>query len=64
MRSLQDTIAANERAAVAELAELRSDAIRLLRSLHKQGGTTAVVHLLIEAGIVPPEAATLRKVAA
>lgn len=63
MRSIQDTIALNERAAARELADMRADAIKLIRSLHKQGGTTAVVRLLIDAGIVPPEAATLRKVA-
>jgi len=62
--SVQALQARNDRAAERELADLRLDTVKGLRFTFGQEGESGIVRLLIEAGIVAPSAASLRKVAA
>lgn len=55
--------AVQDAAAMRELTELRADTVKGLRFTFELEGETGVVRLLIEAGIVAPEASALRKVA-
>ena len=55
--------AVQDRAAMRELTELRADTVKGLRFTFDQEGETGIVRLLIEAGIVAPEASALRRVA-
>ena len=52
-----------DRAAMRELTELRADTVKGLRFTFGQEGESGIVRLMVEAGIVAPEAAALRKVA-
>ncbi len=54
--------ARNDRAAEAELSELRIDTVRGLRFTFGQEGETGIVRLLVEAGIAPASALALRPV--
>ena len=55
--------AKQDRAAMQELTALRADTVQGLRFTFGQEGETGIIRLLIEAGIVAPEASALRKVA-
>ena len=55
--------AVQDAAAMRELTDLRSDTVKGLKFTFGQEGENGIVRLLIEAGIVAPEAAALRRVA-